>query len=88
MTPEEIVAILNKNRHDGEIDWSHYKTNDQECYWSKNWELTHVFGCTLSPASAQIIAAHYHELGVLHEADMRVERTERTEESEGEKGEI
>ena len=76
MMPKEIVRVLNENNHDGECDWSHYAKRGEECYWSKNQALENVIRYVLSPLSAEIIARHNLQRGVLAEQDARIEQLE------------
>jgi hypothetical protein len=59
MTPEEITAILNAARHDGETDWEFLPP------WEYYYSATigrQARVSTLSPVSAEIIAQHYKGL--------------------------
>lgn len=69
MTPTEIVTILNANRHDGEIDWSHFQQGKNECYFSRNQAAFNDFVYALSPLSAEIVAKHYHVMKIIQESD-------------------
>lgn len=65
MEPKEILALLRKHKHDGQIDWEHYKLRNREYYFSKTQVAFTYFLRGLSPLSAEIIAKHYHAKEIL-----------------------
>jgi len=57
MTPEEICALLNQHKHDGETDW---ELHTGGIYFSETQgRRARVPFMPLSPASAEIIASYY-----------------------------
>ena len=59
MAPEEICALLNEHKHDGESDWAF--SFKHKCYVSEAQARKRptVLFMSLSPKSAEIIAGYY-----------------------------